>query len=467
MPRKRNLIPSLLHHRSKAKGYFKDEQGKPIYIPGHWPADQIDPPPSVRREFDRLLAEYLQRGRRAEPPADPSSLEEQGQGSSSSAGLSIAELISLYWDHAQRYYRSPEGEPTGELENIRHALRPLNYLYGSTPAEEFGPKRLKAIQQLLTVGYIHPEHGRHKPLCRSLINSRINLIRRMVKWGVSEELVSPGILHGLQAVSGLPKGRSAAREAKPILPVDEAIVGATLPFLPTSPRGMVRLQLLTGMRPGELCRLSIEQIDRAGPVWIYRPRKHKTRHHARERTVVIGPRAQSVLIELVAIRCPCCGAEGRPPRIGSRDNARCGPCTDHHDENGIAGPFPRIEVQPPDAPLFSPARDREESFIDKRAARKTKVQPSQVNRKRAKPKRVPGEVYVTSTYNKAIKRAAAAAGVQHWHVNQLRHTRATAIRKAYGLEGAQVILGHSRADVTQIYAERDLSLAERIAREIG
>ena len=47
------------------------------------------------------------------------------------------------------------------------------------------------------------------------------------------------------------------------------------------------------------------------------------------------------------------------------------------------------------------------------------------------------------------------------------HAVATAVRRRYGLEAAQVALGHSKADVTQVYAERDQGLAERIAREIG
>ena len=34
-------------------------------------------------------------------------------------------------------------------------------------------------------------------------------------------------------------------------------------------------------------------------------------------------------------------------------------------------------------------------------------------------------------------------------------------------QAAQVVLGHSMADVTQIYAERDLSQAERIMKEVG
>jgi hypothetical protein len=49
----------------------------------------------------------------------------------------------------------------------------------------------------------------------------------------------------------------------------------------------------------------------------------------------------------------------------------------------------------------------------------------------------------------------------------VRHSHATEVRRRFGLEGAQVVLGHARADITQVYAERDLSLAERIAAEIG
>ncbi len=38
---------------------------------------------------------------------------------------------------------------------------------------------------------------------------------------------------------------------------------------------------------------------------------------------------------------------------------------------------------------------------------------------------------------------------------------------AYGLERAQVVLGHARANVTQVYAGADRTLAARIAEEIG
>ena len=49
---------------------------------------------------------------------------------------------------------------------------------------------------------------------------------------------------------------------------------------------------------------------------------------------------------------------------------------------------------------------------------------------------------------------------QHrWAPNQLRHSAATEVRKVYGLEAAQLVLGHASADVSQIYAERDMNKA--------
>ena len=46
-------------------------------------------------------------------------------------------------------------------------------------------------------------------------------------------------------------------------------------------------------------------------------------------------------------------------------------------------------------------------------------------------------------------------------------TSATVIRSKFGLEAAQVVLGHTKADVTQVYAERDLAKAQAIMAEIG
>lgn len=37
----------------------------------------------------------------------------------------IGELILAFWEHAEKHYRSPDGKPTGELDNFRDALRSL------------------------------------------------------------------------------------------------------------------------------------------------------------------------------------------------------------------------------------------------------------------------------------------------------------------------------------------------------
>jgi integrase len=79
----------------------------------------------------------------------------------------------------------------------------------------------------------------------------------------------------------------------------------------------------------------------------------------------------------------------------------------------------------------------------------------------------PRRVYTRHSYRVAVQRACKRAGIEAWSPRQLRHTRATAIRKTYGLEAAKAVLGHTDTKITEIYAERDLDLARRVMREIG
>jgi site-specific recombinase XerD len=54
-----------------------------------------------------------------------------------------------------------------------------------------------------------------------------------------------------------------------------------------------------------------------------------------------------------------------------------------------------------------------------------------------------------------------------WHPHQLRHNSATTIRKEYGIELARIILGHSTAFTTEIYAEMDRLQAVEVIAKIG
>lgn len=137
-------------------------------------------------------------------------------------------------------------------------------------------------------------------LSRRYVNDHTGRIKRIFKWGVAEELLPASVYHALSVVSGLRRGRTAARETPPVEPVADAVVEATLPHLPEVVADMVRLQRLTGMRPAEVCLLRPCDLDRRGDVWTYAPSSHKTEHHGRARVVFIGPKAQGVLLRYLA-----------------------------------------------------------------------------------------------------------------------------------------------------------------------
>jgi integrase len=130
-----------------------------------------------------------------------------------------------------------------------------------------------------------------------------------------------------------------------------------------------------------------------------------------------------------------------------------------------------------DSFLFSPAEAEAERNAERRKNRKSPMTPSQAARKpKAKPGRAKRVRYDTDSYRRAIDYAVKMANkkkqpdqpaVPNWYPLQLRHTRAIEVRKSYGLDGAQAALGHKNADVTQVYAEKNLQVAVRIAKETG
>ncbi len=329
--------------------------------------------------------------------------------------LTINELMVAYWDKHVTCYYTKNGRATSEVDNVRQALRFLRRLYGSTPAKDFGPQSLKVVRQDMI------EAGR----CRSLVNKDVNRVRAMFRWAVEHELLPVTVYQTLQAVAALRKGRSEARETEPVGPVPEAHVRATLPFLSAQVAAMVQLQLATGARPGEILALRPRDVTFGTEgVWIYRPAEHKTEHLDRERAIYLGPRAQELL-------------------------------------------RPWLE-RDPDAACFCPAEVVEARNARARAARRSPMTPSQAARKRKpNPKRAPGACYTRNAYRTAVQRACHKAGVPTWSPLQLRHSAATAIRARYGLEAAQVILGHAQADTSEIYAEKSADLARRVAVEAG
>jgi len=72
-----------------------------------------------------------------------------------------------------------------------------------------------------------------------------------------------------------------------------------------------------------------------------------------------------------------------------------------------------------------------------------------------------------SGFRTAVRRGAKKAGVDHWAPNQLRHSHATVVRREFGVEGAQVMLGHAHVSTTEIYAETNAERGREVARKLG
>jgi len=61
----------------------------------------------------------------------------------------------------------------------------------------------------------------------------------------------------------------------------------------------------------------------------------------------------------------------------------------------------------------------------------------------------------------------AAASLPHGHPDQLRHNSATNVRRELNPDAAQVLLGHNKADVTQVYAQQGMNRAVAMAAKVG
>lgn len=338
------------------------------------------------------------------PTGEPSRLPQQ-------RSATVSELILVFWEQVVtvRYVKS--GKPTSEQQLHRSAFRVLRRLYGSVNAVRFGPLALRAVM----------EDMRSQGWVRTQINRHVGRIRRMFQWAVSREIVPETVWRALLAVEGFRRGE--APDNAPVAPVAQVDVDAVQPHVSPTVWAMIQLQLLTGARPGEICSMRQGELRMTGDVWEYRPSTWKTEHHGGERVIFLGPRAQETLL-----------------------------------------PFVTTEL---DRYLFRPCDSKAWWNSCRRALRKSRVQPSQVSRKRTGPKRKAGERFTVSAYDQAIRRACKKSGINPWHPHQLRHTRATEIRREFGLEASKTVLGHSSIKTTEIYAEQDQQRAADVMRRIG
>lgn len=333
----------------------------------------------------------------------------------------LNDVVAQFMLWAKSYYRRADGSPTSEVDRCSRAMRILRDKHGQKPIDD--------------VGYIQVLEERnnlaHK-VSRSTVNCYASVWKRFYAWALEHRKCSPNTKSEVWAISPLKKNRSSAKEGDQIKPVCHAVVKATVKGLPLTCKNMVLVQELCGARPGEMCIMRPIDIDQRRDVWIYRPADHKLKHRGIPRIVALGKRAQDLLMPLL----------------------------DRRDVNDY---------------VFSPMEAQSQRAKILRGQRKTKVQPSQTNRKKRDPEQQPGKVYDKDSYGQMVRRAAQAAGVGSWSPNRLRHACGTRVRRKFGVDAARAVLGHSNRTagaVTDRYTleaiEKEFVLAaSKVMRKIG
>lgn len=419
MPYSPNHIPAYRKHRASGQAIVT-LNGRDHYVGLYGTR-------ASKIVYDRLISEWMANNRTL-PTVQ-------------SGGITMVELMAAFMDHAEAYYRNADGKPSSEVASFRDVFRIIKSLYAETFAADFSPLRLKATRQKMI------EHG----WARTNINRQVNRLKGFFKWAVENEHVQVSVYQALTTVPGLKLGRTEARETDPVKPVAETHVRTIMPHVSSQVAAMLELQLVTGMRSGEVTRMRACDIDMTGEDWYYQPKHHKTAHHGHIMKRPIVGRAKEIV--------------------------------------------KRFLTTNPQTYLFRPCDADAERREKLHAARKTPLscgnRPGS-NRKRT-PAHMPGEFYNTAAYYHAVRMGCIKAfpwpglsgrkisnltaeelvELKAWRKahqifpHRIRHSVGTRARSSSGVEAAQAALGHRTLAATQIYAERSEKLALSVAKELA
>ena len=342
--------------------------------------------------------------------------------------IAVKALAIAFLDHVQK------NDPS-HYHAFRSAISVLLQLYSETAADSFTPKCLVAVQQQFTREVDKNGKRRSRQYCNTLASH----IRTMFRWGVVQEVVSVVTADALKYVPPLRQGRTEAPESLGRTDVPDKVVDATLPHLLPTVAAMVQVQRLATMRPNEVCRMKVGDIDmsRKDGIWLYQPPKHKGTWRGDGKIIPLGKPEQALIL-------------------------------------------PYWEGKSPEQAVFSPRTAMLEKRERDKRRRKTKMQPSQVLRagyQKANPKRGDREHYDSRSYARSIERTIKKANrslpkdqqIPHWVPYQLRHAGVTELvaENDGDLNVARAVAGQKSISITQGYNHADLRIAIEQAKKRG
>jgi len=399
MPKLTNRPPRYCKQSKSSKYAVVYYRGKPHYL-------GLYGSPESQIAYQRFLEEI-----QANPGASLPSGEKN---------ITLSELSAAFLDHAEANFDATE---------YRHCrviiLDFLNELYGDgTLVDKFKPSCLKLVRKKMI---------QSRRFCRKIVNRYTFRIISIFAWGVENDLVQESVWLALKSVKSLPEGYPGTFDNAERQPVPDDVVKRTLPFMPPTLRAMVQLQRILGMRPNEIFKMRVGDIDtkRGNGLWYYVPSSYKTARFVGKIVFPLGKPEQ----ELIA---------------------------------------PYLEGKTPEQSVFSPRKAIAERNVEKRANRKTKLTPSQITREKSrasKPSRH-SDFYNQYSYRQAIKYAIDKGNRQlkegeteiiHWFPYQLRHSASTAAELEHSDEDAQAMLGHKNVNMTKRYSKTQLKRRETLA----
>ncbi len=256
MARKRH-IPAYVHHKPSGQARVRIN-GKDHYLGVYGSSES-------KLEYDNLIARYLDDDVAAKP-------------------TTLTQLLAKWWAECKRRYGRHGKGRFGNAVCWRPVIRLLREQHGKEPAESLGPATLRRTIE---------EAAKANDWSLRYTRDVLAKVKAIFLWAKNEELIRG---NAYDRIKDLRIRTDSGLHASPkIEPVDDAVVDQTVPHLKSVVADMVRFQQWTGCRPGELVRMKPEDIDRSGDVWECRLQEHKTAHRGKNRTIYIGPRAQSVL----------------------------------------------------------------------------------------------------------------------------------------------------------------------------
>lgn len=254
MGRKKLLVPTHCHHKASGRSYIV-WNGTEIYT-------GLSGTIEAAESYARMIANIMAVGE----PCPKLGVDTR---------ITVAKLASKYLEHVIRN-KPPDSDEDKPISRVVRDLSVMNY-----PAEKFSPARLTELIQVWV----------DKPLALTTVNKKHNYLLGLFRWGAQMDLVPPTTWSALLTVRKIKPGRSAAKQPKKVKPVPSEVVESILPFCKPHVAAVLKMQLYTGMRCGEVLKMSMSEISGN----IYSPYKHKNRWRGKDRTVHLGPKAMELI----------------------------------------------------------------------------------------------------------------------------------------------------------------------------